>query len=354
MSEHGAFAMHEEGVTLCLLVSGAQPQLGAREAEALLGRSLVRLSDRLHIAEARDTNEVGEMLQRLYDSVLLQEVVIVKAISANPPSGRDFYKSLAASCSWSELKNRSFAVTVRKLGGYPSISSMELAACVAEGIIESLEGSFRVDLEAPDVNIRLITSKDAAVLGIQVLDLRGDRHRLRSKRFKVFKHPASLTPEDAGILVNLTGWRSPLIDPFCGSGTVVVEACLRGLEAVGLDIDLRAAKGACLNLALFSCSARGHIVVGDATRPPFRAGAFRAIATNPPYGRILATTEPSLELARSMLNEGARITTHDAVYTLVLPSPLNLSEEGFHVEAYPVRVHGKLTRYFTVVRRRDD
>ncbi|MEM1820779.1 MAG: THUMP domain-containing protein, partial [Thermofilaceae archaeon] len=217
MSEYSGFAMPKEGVTLCLLVSGAQPQLGAREAEAILGRSLTRLSNRLHIAQAHDTNELGEMLQRLYDSVLLQEAVIVKAISMNPPSGRDFYKSLAAACSWSELKNRSFAVTVRKLGGYPSISSMELAAYVAEGIIESLEGSFRVDLEAPDVNIRLITSKDAAVLGIQVLDLRGDRHRLRSKRFKVFKHPASLTPEDAGILVNLTGWRSPLIDPFCGS-----------------------------------------------------------------------------------------------------------------------------------------
>lgn len=352
LTKRGEFRVLDERVKLCLLTSGAQPLLGAREVEALLGKALTRLNDRLYVVDAEDPNELDGMQRKLYDSVLLQEAVIVKVLCKNPPSERNFYKLLAVSCHWVELKNKTFAVTVRKLGGYPPISSMELAASVADGIIEALNGACKVSLETPDVTVRLIVSQNAAVLGIQALRARGDRYRFRSKKFKIFKHPASLTPEDAGVLVNLTGWRSPLLDPFCGSGTIVVEACLRGLEAVGLDVDPNVARGAHLNLALFSCDARGHIVVGDAAYPPFRIHAFRSVATNPPYGRILSTKDNSLKLVQSLLNESVLIATRDAVLVFVLPYPLNLSY-GSRMEEYPVRVHGKLTRFFTTVTRRN-
>jgi hypothetical protein len=50
-------------------------------------------------------------------------------------------------------------------------------------------------------------------------------------------YPARMHPAIAGILIGaLTGPRGRVLDPFCGSGTVIIEALVAGREAVGLDL----------------------------------------------------------------------------------------------------------------------
>ena len=337
-----------EEAALCFVVSGLQPRLGAREIESLIDFPLERLSERLYLARV-PWAQVRKCLRKLYDCVLLQEVISVKGLRARPESDPEFYRDLAARCYWSELEGKTFAVSVRKLGGFPHSSSVSLAAKVAEGILEALKGRSKVNLSKPDVTVNLVTSGEVAVIGLNLLRARGDRYRLRSKKFKVFRHPASLTPEDAGVLVNLAGWRSPLLDPFCGSGTIVIEACLREVEAVGLEIEENVARGAYRNLRHFSCDARGHIVVGDATMLPFRARAFNAIATNPPYGRTLATDKPAGALVKSFLHNCAYTLSSGSRVALVRPAGFDAMDHRQYVtEEYPVRVHGSLIRLFTL------
>lgn len=336
-----------EKETLCFVVSGLQPKLGAREIEALIDVAPRRLSERLYLASVPRTR-VRQYLQKLYDCILLQEVILAKGLCMQPGSNAEFYRDLAARCDWSEIEGKTFAISVRKLGGFPHLSSMSLAAKAAEGILDALKRRCRVNLSKPDVKVNLVTSKDAAVIGLNLLRARGDRYRLRSKKFKAFKHPASLTPEDAGILVNLTGWRSPLLDPFCGSGTIVIEACLRGLEAVGLEIEMKVAKGAYRNLRHFSCDARGHVVVGDATMLPFRARAFDAIATNPPYGRALATDKPADALVKHFLQNCTYALTNGSRVVFVRPASFSIDHRQYPTDEYPLRVHGSLVRLFTL------
>lgn len=53
-------------------------------------------------------------------------------------------------------------------------------------------------------------------------------------------YPARLHPATARVLVELVGQGAggaPLVDPFCGSGTVLVEARAAGLAAVGVDLN---------------------------------------------------------------------------------------------------------------------
>lgn len=326
--------------TLCLVFSGLQPSLGLREAESVLGRPVERLSDRIGLVEA-EPGEVQPLLAKLYECVLVQEVIAAKAWRLNPPPHPEFYRELAAMADWSELRGRSFAVTVRKLGGYPPAKSTDLAAAVADAVLGSC--SARVDLEEPEVRVRLVVSRAVAVVGVLLLRPRGDRLRLRSKRYKVYKHPASLTPEDAKLLLNLSGCRGTVVDPFCGSGSIVVEACLSGLEAVGLDIDPRAASGALRNLVHFSCDARGHVVVGDACIPPFRRGAFSGVVTNPPYGR-------SAQLQSSSGSE-----VHECLMRVVLDTVKERGSIAYIVPSNPMaagelslRVHGGLARTFVV------
>ena len=53
-------------------------------------------------------------------------------------------------------------------------------------------------------------------------------------------YPARMHPASARILVELvasSGVRGPILDPFCGSGTTLVEARAEGIRAVGVDLN---------------------------------------------------------------------------------------------------------------------
>jgi SAM-dependent methyltransferase len=52
-------------------------------------------------------------------------------------------------------------------------------------------------------------------------------------------YPARLHPATARVLVDFIGdgSRGPILDPFCGSGTVLVEARANGMKAVGVDLN---------------------------------------------------------------------------------------------------------------------
>ncbi len=52
-------------------------------------------------------------------------------------------------------------------------------------------------------------------------------------------HPISLHPKLARCLVNLSGVSSDevILDPFCGTGGILIESSLMGIDSVGYDID---------------------------------------------------------------------------------------------------------------------
>ncbi len=57
----------------------------------------------------------------------------------------------------------------------------------------------------------------------------------------------------ARIMCNLTGLRSGVLwDPFCGSGTVLMEAAVLGFDVLGSDIDVRALESADKNIKWLS------------------------------------------------------------------------------------------------------
>src|SRR5262245_61645622 len=54
-------------------------------------------------------------------------------------------------------------------------------------------------------------------------------------------YPARLHPATAKVLVEFIGGGCHILDPFCGSGTVLVEARAAGLRATGVDLNPLAA-----------------------------------------------------------------------------------------------------------------
>ncbi|HZV51222.1 MAG TPA: methyltransferase domain-containing protein [Candidatus Dormibacteraeota bacterium] len=95
------------------------------------------------------------------------------------------------------------------------------------------------------------------------------------------ERPGALRPALAAALVRLAGQPGrPLLDPCCGSGTVVGEALAVGLKAIGADRSWDGIWAARLNLPARTC-----LVAADATHLPFPRHALGAVVTNLPFGR---------------------------------------------------------------------
>ena len=109
---------------------------------------------------------------------------------------------------------------------------------------------------------------------------------------KQFQVRSSLKPHVAAAMLNLSGFQGrpgTVLDPCCGSGTILLEAASLhpGVRCYGTDIDPRCAEGAQKNLsALARADSGSRIWEGDARELSalFPAGGIDYLITNPPFG----------------------------------------------------------------------
>ncbi len=209
----------------------------------------------------------------------------------------------------------------------------------------------RVNLRAPSVEFRVLVSEEF-LLG-RVLH-RVDRPGLeaRTVTHRSFRLPISLHPKLARALVNLS--RVPtggvLLDPFCGTGGIVLEAAKMDLRPVAADLKGSMVAGARRSLRHLGTDA--DFVTADAGRGPWRMGTVAGIATDPPYGRAASTRgEPRLALYERSFAAFAEILPPRHHVAVVLPSDeaVALGEARWDLlERHTMRVHRSLSRSFCV------
>lgn len=178
----------------------------------------------------------------------------------------------------------------------------------------------------PDIKLNMHVAEDQCTLS---LDSSGDSLHLRG--YRVASVDAPINEVLAAGLIKLTGWKcdTDFIDPFCGSGTILVEAALMahniypgifrksfGFEKwkdfnrdlldhiynddsaerdfqhkiYGYDLNLRAVEAAQANAK--SAGMAGCITVEQREMKKFTQPASPAlIVTNPPYGERLVTPD---------------------------------------------------------------
>ena len=97
--------------------------------------------------------------------------------------------------------------------------------------------------------------------------------------FRDFERPARdqrsgmLPPKLAQVMINLSGVKAGKVlwDPFCGSGTVLMEGLLMGINAIGSDISEKAIQDSTQNLEWlnhhFKIKEQWKVFVQDATKP---------------------------------------------------------------------------------------
>jgi len=136
----------------------------------------------------------------------------------------------------------------------------------------------------------------------------------------------SLSSRLARLLVNISGVSKGqvLLDPFCGSGTVLGEALLKGADCIGVDRNHGSVERTKDNLAwLISQTQRGgqrspsySVVTGDATNLRRSIGdqTFDAIVSEPILMPRLSSP-PTLEKARRLIKHASMIYS-DALYEM--------------------------------------
>lgn len=147
---------------------------------------------------------------------------------------------------------------------------------VADIIWHSLKKP-KVDLKHPKTLISILNQKYYCV----ELYKNHEDYDSRSPQNWPAPHPSSMKPKLARAMVNLTGAKKgeTLLDPFCGSGGILIEAGFAGLKPVGSDIDRIMLNRAKINLQHYKIKAK--LILQDARKIKEK---YDYIATDLPYG----------------------------------------------------------------------
>jgi tRNA (guanine10-N2)-dimethyltransferase len=157
-------------------------------------------------------------------------------------------------------------------------------------------------------------------------------------------------PRMARALVNISQAKKGdlLLDPFAGTGGILVEACLIGIAGIGLDVQKKLIRGARANLDGMDCC----LMVGDAKRLPFKDSSIDNAVLDTPYGRSAMIKAPSRdELLAEGLAELGRTLKPGRRMVVVADRPIEDHIIGASLvitEIHRDRVHKSLLRQIFV------
>lgn len=218
-------------------------------------------------------------------------------------------------------------------------------------------GGGRIDLNEPARRFFLWRESESR---LRVCEERAvvDRNSFARRRMPTlpFRRPVSLPPKLGRVAVNLAAVRpgDHVIDPFVGTGALLVEAALVGGRVSGVDRDAAMIRGAIQNFAHLGLEF-ASLRVGDAEEAArqYRGEPLDALVTDPPYGRSSGSAGevPEELLQRTLPRWGERIRPGGRMVVVLPGGPDPVGPPWVRVASVPDRVHRSLTREFRVYER---
>ncbi len=193
------------------------------------------------------------------------------------------------------------------------------------------------------------------IVGLRRFEVREAWFRARDPPKRPVYMPGTMTAKLSRVFVNLSRVKRSglLYDPFCGIGSMLIEACVIGSRPVGIDIDERRVVGAAINVEHYGCPPA--TVASDVCGSPvWRADA---VATDPPYGRMTRAEGTDIwglmncfldHLADALIPGGYGVFAQALEYV----DDEAVEERGLKIiEVHRNWVHGSLVREIYVVRK---
>lgn len=289
------------------VTAGEVEKLGCRVTDVLMGR-VVCSGREEHVYTL---NLCLKSAERVY---LLLARGEVESLS-------DVYRVVVGVEPWFIGRKQPFAVRTTRHGSH-GFTSLDVSATVGQGVVDAYLERFGerpvVSLDFPSVELKAWVVDNDFMLGLNTTG-----ETLSKRRLRPYLHPAPIKPTLAVALLFLAGFSGEcLLDPFCGSGTILIEAAhlfrgvhngffrrdfsfvslpffdpgryrriLAGLtkrmvsdpvKLFGMDLFRKHVFGAILNAKAAFVGDTIFFVRGDATRLCFSSPEL--VVTNPPYG----------------------------------------------------------------------
>jgi tRNA (guanine10-N2)-dimethyltransferase len=254
------------------------------------------------------------------------------------------------------ISNESFVVRIRRVKNItPELDRTDLERKIGEQVIKKV-CSAKVNLKKPQKTFFGILTDNRFFLGLKVTEIIPKPFSERGPRKKPFFHPTAMQAKLARVMVNLAQPKRGdlVLDPFCGTGGMLIEAGLMGCKVLGFDAKPRMLLGSLKNINHFGVNLQG-LVIADARYPPIIG--VDCIVTDPPYGRCASTlggktkfiVEDFLSVATDLIQRGRKIC-------MASPETVKIGEiakaAGYkRLESHYVYVHRSLTREIVVLER---
>jgi tRNA (guanine10-N2)-dimethyltransferase len=257
----------------------------------------------------------------------------------------------------------SFAVRPRFLTPGGDAAALDALVRRAGDAVRKSNPDARVDLESPDVELPLLASGGMRWLCVGLADVPRSEVRSRDPRRRGLDRPIGIPAKFARAMANLARVRrgGVLLDPFCGSGGILLEGALIGARPVGIDIDPDLLEIASRTLSRLAPRSGPRLIEGDSESAPAllrRAGVRKvdAVVADLPYGRSsLVAGRSKRGIARVLASAATALLAPGARAVASTDSPEALEPEmssAFDLEErFSLYVHKSLTRHILVMRR---
>jgi len=214
-----------------------------------------------------------------------------------------------------------------------------------------------VDLTNPDIEMRVVLTDTYVYVGLKIAEIDRTLFEKRKVQYRPFFSPISLHPKLARALVNLSSIKKgeTMLDPFCGTGGIVLEAGLIGAEVIGSDIEGKMIEGCKKTLEFYKikeyelfCSDIGdiHELIGS---------SVDAVVTDLPYGKSTTTKGEDIQmLYHRAFQSISKVLKKDGLAVIGLSNAdmISAGEQYFTlVHTYDFKVHRSMTRYFAVFKK---
>ena len=197
--------------------------------EAVLKKEITELGYDITLVEDGRVTFLGDDEAICRANVFLRtaERVLLKAGSFHAESFEELFQA-TKTIPWEEYIPSDGKFWVAKASSIKSklFSPSDIQSIMKKAMVERMKGAYKVEWfeeNGASFPLRVFLYKDEVTVGI---DTTGDS--LHKRGYRTLTSKAPITETLAAALIMLTPWNKDriLVDPFCGSGTFVIEAAM--------------------------------------------------------------------------------------------------------------------------------
>ncbi len=339
--------------TLFFLVSGEHPTLPFSEVTSILEADSHQYEISEKISHVLRIEAETKCIKSVVRRSAMTRLCCLELLNCNALFNEILQETNSVPFEEFVQKGESFVVRVRRVRkSAPHLIRGELERRIGQLVLNRVNG-IKVNLTNPSKTFVGILTEKKFIFGLKIAEIPAKPFVERRPRKRPFFHPTAMPSKLARCMVNLAQPRTGdlVLDPFCGTASLLIEAGLMGCRVMGSDVKRRMVKGSLKNLKYYGVKPDGMIVT-DARSLPITK--IDCVVTDPPYGRSATTIGLSnrqivkhfLSVVEEMLTRGRRvcIASPKSVRIGKIGEERGLKHEGSHF----VYVHRSLTREIAV------